>query len=67
MNSEPYIFKYIHPSGLERYRFLFQRKHERHQRYFVTLEEAIEYRDRYMTGYHDKHAPIKCSFSVSFN
>lgn len=64
-----YIFRYVHPSGTVRFRVLIQRRNMRYQRYFETLDDAIEYRnDLLINGVPNVKwkAPIP-TFSVSFN
>lgn len=46
--QERFIHRYVHPSGLIRWRFLYQKKGQRAQKYFDTLEAAIQYRNEFM-------------------
>ena len=63
---ERFVHRYVHPSGLIRWRFLYQRQGHRSQKYFETLEEAIEHRNKFMTklgypGYQDENI-----FNITF-
>jgi hypothetical protein len=46
--NERFVHRYVHPSGFIRWRFLYQRKGQRSQKYFDTLEQAIAYRNEYL-------------------
>lgn len=62
---ERFVHRYVHPSGLVRWRFLYQKKGDRYQKYFDTLEQAIAFRDEYM--YKVTHPIIDENiFNVSF-
>lgn len=64
--QERFVHRYVHPSGLIRWRFLYQKKGQRCQKYFETLGEAIQYRDEFI---HKLLNPIvnENIFNVSFN
>jgi hypothetical protein len=38
----------VHPSGVIRWRFLYQKKGQRCQKYFETLEEALAFKKEFM-------------------
>jgi hypothetical protein len=63
--NERFVHRYVHPSGLVRWRFLYQKKGERHQKYFDTLEQAIAFRDEYMYKVHHPNISENI-FIVSF-
>jgi hypothetical protein len=46
--KERFVHRYVHPSGLVRWRFLYQKKGNRCQKYFDTLDQAIAFRDAFM-------------------
>ena len=60
---ERFVHRYVHPSGLIRWRFLYQKKGQRYQKYFETLEEAIQYRNDFMRN----RFPNQNIFTVDFS
>lgn len=63
--KERFVHRYVHPSGLIRWRFLYQKKGAYCQKYFDTLQEAITFRDEFMNKVH--HPNINENiFIVSF-
>jgi len=60
---ERFVHRYVHPSGLIRWRFLYQKKGQRCQKYFETLEEAIQYRNDFMNN----RFPNQNIFTVEFS
>ena len=44
---ERFVHRYVHPSGLIRWRFLYQKKGQRCQKYFETLEEALAFKKEF--------------------
>jgi hypothetical protein len=61
--GQRFIHRYVHPSGLIRWRFLYQKKDMRCQKYFDTLEEAIAFKGQFLNI-----PPInENKFIVSFN
>jgi len=60
---ERFVHRYVHPSGLIRWRFLYQKKGQRCQKYFETLEEAIQYRNDFMNN----QFPNQNIFTVEFS
>lgn len=60
---ERFVHRYVHPSGLIRWRFLYQKKGQRCQKYFETLEEAIQYRNDFMSH----RFPNQNIFTVDFS
>jgi len=60
---ERFVHRYVHPSGLIRWRFLYQKKGQRSQKYFETLEEAIQYRNDFMNN----RFPNQNIFTVEFS
>jgi len=45
---ERFVHRYVHPSGVIRWRFLYQKKGQRCQKYFETLEEALAFKKEFM-------------------
>ena len=60
---ERFVHRYVHPSGLIRWRFLYQKKGQRSQKYFETLEEAIQYRNDFIRN----RFPNENIFTVEFS
>jgi hypothetical protein len=64
-SGERFVHRYVHPSGLIRWRFLFQKKGDYCQKYFLTLEDALAFRKEFF----DKRSPTRLDenkFIVSF-
>lgn len=63
--NERFVHRYVHPSGLIRWRFLYQKKGYYCQKYFDTLEQAIQYRNEFIESRNRKIYDENI-FNVSF-
>ena len=64
--QERFVHRYVHPSGLIRWRFLYQKKGHYCQKYFDTLEEAIAFRNEFIEN-RNRKIYNENIFNVSFN
>lgn len=64
-SKERFVHRYVHPSGLIRWRFLYQKKGDYCHKYFDTLEQAIAFKNEFM---HKLQNPDinENNFNVSF-